>query len=135
MQPQIKQTNQYSLESFELHYYADATAPKSNYELYTDDGETYDCFGKGKYETFKAEANNKDRTINLKISKGHGRNMTQIKDNTITMVIHNLDKKPKKIIVNEEKIKSSDFIYSETSNIVSFKTVVRKTDKLITIEY
>lgn len=135
MQPQIKQTSQYSLESFELHFYSDATTPKSNYELYTDDGETYDCFGKGKYETFKAEANNKDRIITLKISKGHGRNMTQIKDNTITMVIHNLEKKPKKIIVNEEKLKSSDYVYSETTNTVSFKTVVRKVDKLITIEY
>ncbi|HAM97683.1 MAG TPA: glycosyl hydrolase [Marinilabiliales bacterium] len=135
MQPKISQTKSYSLESFELHFYADATTSKSNYKLFNDDGETYDCIGKGKSEFITAESVHKEGEITIKLNKEPGRNYTDIKDNTITMVIHNLSKKPKKVLVNDEKVKSSELVYNGLSKTVTFSTVLRKAPKTINISY
>ncbi|PKP09000.1 MAG: glycosyl hydrolase [Bacteroidetes bacterium HGW-Bacteroidetes-4] len=135
MHAQAKQTQYYSLDAFEVHYYFDAQQTSSQYRLYNDDGSTFDAFGKGLYEFIYMQASTTDKELVLNFSRENGRNFTGIRQSEISLVIHNLDRKPKKISVNGAKIKGSEFTYDENQRSVVLKMALRNTEKEVRISY
>jgi len=73
--------------------------------MYDDDGETPNAFEKGEYEllTFKSELNSDELTINF--NSNQGKYKTKPGSRNISLVIHQLSKKPKKLFISDEKIK------------------------------
>jgi alpha-glucosidase len=104
----VQSTDDYKLNHFDLHYYHYNSIKASHRFVYHDDGLTSHAFEKNMYEklTFEAKLKNKWLEIDFEAETGSKYN-TNTKE--INIIIHNIDWKPKRIIVNGKKV---DFIWN-----------------------
>ncbi|WP_372800828.1 DUF5110 domain-containing protein, partial [Lutibacter sp.] len=93
---QIQHTQQYNLNSFNLHFYFDKEVTKSESNLYNDDGETPNAYEKEMYEMFHFKSNYKKGNLTIKIKQERGVNY-QFTKKKITLIVHHVSKKPKKV--------------------------------------
>lgn len=93
----IQNTSEYSLDTFDLHYYFDATIPSSFGKLYNDDGTTPNAFEKGEYELLTFNSHNANNVLKINFSNEVGKNFIS-KPKNINLIIHNIH--AKKIFVN-----------------------------------
>lgn len=128
------QTKYYNIKEFEMHYYPDIKVRNTSYNLYNDDGETNNNFEKGRYEILKFKAKNAEKLLTLNVTRETGKKHNKIDENQITFVIHNLIKKPKKVIVNGEK-HPDKIIYNAELKTATFTTNLRNYPKKIEINY
>jgi alpha-glucosidase (family GH31 glycosyl hydrolase) len=108
----VQSTDDYKLNHFDLHYYHYNSIKASHRFVYHDDGLTSHAFEKNMYEklTFEAKLKNKWLEIDFEAETGSKYN-TNTKE--INIIIHNIDWKPKRIIVNGKKV---DFIWNNQKN-------------------
>ncbi len=92
----IQNTAEYSLDTFDLHYYFDETIPASTGELYNDDGNTPNAFENEAYEllTFNSRISNNALVINLYNQVGK---KFLSKSKNVILILHNI--KPKKVFL------------------------------------
>lgn len=128
------QTKNYSIESFEMHFYADKKVPRSDYTLYNDDGLTNNSFKKGMFELIHFNAKNSEKILFIDVTRKTGKRKNKLVENQITFIIHNIIKKPKKVIVNGEK-HPEKIIYDEISKTAKFTTNLRNYTKKIEFYY
>jgi len=123
----VQSTKFYSTKELTIHYYFDRAIKTSSGKMYDDDGETPNAFEKGEYEllTFKSELNSDELTINF--NSNQGKYKTKPGSRNINLIIHNLNSKPKKLIVGDQKIKISK---SESG-----KTYWNTEDKSLTVNF
>ncbi len=114
-------TSNYSLESFELHYYHSEINKYEVYDLYNDDGFTPDSFKKGKFELFTFYAIQRNGNLIIEAHKDTGYQYDKTK-NQINLVIHGIKSKPKKI----KGINSKYWSYDPASMILTIKTSLKK---------
>jgi len=112
----MQSTVEYSGNSFDLHYYFDASVKESECKLYNDDGKTKNAFEKGKYEILEFEAETCKKRLDIEFEAKIGAHYS-ISTKRIEVVIHNFPKKPKRIKLNRKKI---DFNYNEVKMTLSF---------------
>lgn len=93
----IQNTSEYSLDTFDLHYYFDATMPSSFGKLYNDDGTTPNAFEKGEYELLTFNSHNANNVLKINFSNEVGKKFIS-KPKNINLIIHNIH--AKKIFVN-----------------------------------
>jgi len=98
----IPNTANYSLENFDLHFYFDESVAHSNGMVYNDDGITPNAFEKEQYEAVHFSNSTNASSLSIKIATVSGRNFTS-KSKNISVIIHNLTKKIKRIIVNGQE--------------------------------
>ena len=124
----IQNTNQYSLKSFDLHYYFDNDVKSSFGKLYNDDGETSNAFEKGMYEVVNFNSIYNRNRLSIKINTEQGANyITSSK--TVNLVIHNISKKPK-------RIKGFKYTWNEITHTVTISVLnVNTSEKLIKINF
>jgi len=124
----IQNTNQYSLKSFDLHYYFDNDVKSSFGKLYNDDGETSNAFEKGMYEVVNFNSIYNRNRLSIKINTEQGANyITSSK--TVNLVIHNISKKPK-------RIKGLKYTWNEITHTVTISVLnVNTSEKLIKINF
>ena len=103
MAKSMQTTAEYDSNNFSLHYYYDTSVKESSGEMYNDDGETTNAFEKGEYELLEFEAENKKRWLEIEFEAEIGKNYSS-KNKTIDLVIHNIQKQPKRIKVDGKKI-------------------------------
>jgi alpha-glucosidase (family GH31 glycosyl hydrolase) len=102
----VQTTDNYHARVLEIHYYFDQTIKESRQKLYNDDGLTANAFEKGKFEILEFEAQQTNRFLKINFDATLGENwIATTKD--ITLVIHNIDWKPKKIKVNRKRQKGA----------------------------
>lgn len=87
-------TIDYSLEKFDLHYFADSSVVESRYKLYNDDGESPDAFENGRFEIMEFVAEDAGNSLNLTVQKIRSNDEFSKTANHITLKIHNLAHKP-----------------------------------------
>ncbi|WP_046757845.1 TIM-barrel domain-containing protein [Kordia jejudonensis] len=110
-------TANYDQNTFELHYYHDESITESERMLYMDDGETKNAFEKGMYEILEFESEVKKTKLNIELEAEIGTNYSsQAKE--ITMVIHNIPKKPRKVKFRGKRIK---FDWNSDTQMLKFK--------------
>jgi oligosaccharide 4-alpha-D-glucosyltransferase len=131
---EAKQTKNYSIANFDMHFYADQKVRSSTYTLYNDDGNTPNAYEKGMYEVLNFEAKNSEKLLTIKALRSNGKKFTKTEDNLITFIIHNLNKKPKKVMVNGKKYPDK-VIYEEVNKTATFTTIIRKYEKIIELRY
>ena len=99
----MQSTKYYDANTFELHYYYDASVEKSKGQLYNDDGETANVFEKGKYEILFFESENEKRCLEFELEAEIGTNYTS-ETKKIEVIVRNIGKKPKRVKVDGKKI-------------------------------
>jgi oligosaccharide 4-alpha-D-glucosyltransferase len=98
MVPAVQSTKDYSSSKLILHYFHDETVKNSQDYMYEDDGETKAAYAKGEYELVKFNASY-DKKLRIAIqSEGDypGKPATR----EVALVVHNVQKEPKRIIAN-----------------------------------
>ncbi|TRX39416.1 glycoside hydrolase family 31 protein [Flavobacterium restrictum] len=95
----IQNTSKYALTNFDLHFYFDEKTPKSEGQLYNDNGTTPNAYEKGAFEILKFNqvATEKDLTINVTTTTGKA---FQSAEKRMTLLVHNLNGKAKKVLVD-----------------------------------
>ncbi|MCP4322495.1 MAG: DUF5110 domain-containing protein, partial [Alteromonadales bacterium] len=112
----IQSTQDYDSSQLTLHYYADASVTSAEYEMYEDDGETYQSIENGLFELLHFSAEQKQHlSINLsRESQGYD-NMP--KERNMTLVIHNVTQQPNKVSINNKAI--NNYAWQSESNILT----------------
>ena len=108
----IQNTMSYSLANFDLHFYYDEKTPISKGKLYNDNGQTPNAFEKGEYEILNFTNESKDKTITLSIKTEIGKTYKS-SDKNITLLLHNLNLKVKKITINGQ-----DTAFTTKGNVI-----------------
>lgn len=111
----------YSLDKFELHYFVDPQVKKSAYQLFNDDGKTAGAFATGNYEMFNFTANNAEESLTINFEKTTSAEQYQSIENEIVLIIHNLKKAPKRIIMGGKELKATDWKWDKVSKLLSIK--------------
>lgn len=99
----MQNTKNFTSNNFSLHYYYDVSVESSEGQLYNDDGETSNAFEKEQYELMYFESETKKRCLEFEFEAGKGANYPS-ENKTIDLVIHNIQKNPKRIKVDGKKI-------------------------------
>lgn len=112
----IQSTQDYDASKLTLHYYADKSVSSADYEMYEDDGKTYQAIGKGLFELLQFTAKQyKSLSITLnRTGKGYN-GMPKQRD--MTLVIHNIQQAPNKVSLNNKVIQNA--LWQKTSNTLT----------------
>ena len=100
----FQSTDQFNLSNFDVHYYYDSKTIKSAYEMYNDDGKTPEAFEKTLFEMIEFKSDIKKNQLMIEIKPDFGVKFTSY-NKQITLVIHKLNKKPKKLKINGKNVK------------------------------
>jgi alpha-glucosidase (family GH31 glycosyl hydrolase) len=127
----MQTTAEYDPNVLQLHYYHDQSVAESERELYIDNGTTKNAYEKGMYELLEFESEFENKRLEIELEAETGSNYAT-NTKAIEIVVHNIDKKPKKIKFRGKRIK---FDYSENSKLVKFTiTWNTKKERKITIK-
>jgi alpha-glucosidase (family GH31 glycosyl hydrolase) len=121
----IQNTTKYTLKAFNLDFYFDKMVKESKGMLYNDDGETPQAYEKGKYELLNFESNYKNHKLVIEIETKAGKNYQSLSKD-ITLKIHNISNKPK-------KIKGYNYKWNKQTKIVTIFIPNLKSEKSIKI--
>lgn len=135
----IQSTQDYDHNKLTLHYYADSSVHSAEYEMFEDDGQTYQSIDKGLYELLHFTASQKEHRLQINLSRqlgqsnSHQKNIKKAIKNTmtggyptmpaqreITLVIHNWSIKPNSIHLDETEIDSGIWHDKQKTLTVSF---------------
>ena len=120
----MQTTANYDANRLELHYYHDETVAESERMLYNDDGETKNAFEKGMYELLEFESEFENNRLEIELEAEIGENFSAT-TKEIDVIVHNIDKKPRKIKFRGRRVK---FDWNATQKTVRF-TVTWNTEK------
>ncbi|TYP74957.1 glycoside hydrolase family 31 protein [Aquimarina intermedia] len=95
----VMTTDAYTTQKLNLHYYHDDSVEKASEILYEDDGITPQAFEKNQYELIKFNAINNKKELSFNYSSTIGKQYSG-KQRDITLVIHNVQNKPKETLVD-----------------------------------
>jgi alpha-glucosidase (family GH31 glycosyl hydrolase) len=99
----MQSTKEYDANFIQLQYYHHNSIEDSEREFYFDDGQTINAFEKQQYEILEFEAERKGAWLEIEFEAEIGSNYkSQTKD--IELVIHNIEKMPKRIKIGKEKV-------------------------------
>ncbi|WP_452225098.1 TIM-barrel domain-containing protein [Lacinutrix chionoecetis] len=113
----MQSTVEYNGNTFDLHYYFDASVTESERTLYNDDGNTKNAFAKGNYEILEFEAETSSNNLELEFEAEIGVNYST-STKTIDVIIYNFPKSPKRIKFNRKKL---EFTYNEIDKTLTFQ--------------
>ena len=112
----MQTTANYDSNTVDLHYYHDGSIHESKGKIYTDDGETKNAFEKGMYELLEFESEFKKDKLEIKLKAETGKQYTT-STKEITVVVHNISKKPRKVKFRGKRVK---FDWSDQKQTLTF---------------
>ncbi len=113
----IQSTQDYDASKLTLHYYADKSVATADYEMYEDDGKTYQAIEKGLFELLQFSANQQQQHLSINLNrKGKGYNGMP-KERNMTVVIHNITQAPSNIQLNNKVIKNG--VWQDKNNTLT----------------
>lgn len=134
MSVHTESTAGYSINSFELHYYADPMTRKSTYSLYNDDGETPDAYTKGSYEIMTFTADNSEDHVKINLIKQTTYSEYAKTKNVVKLMVHNLKVRPLQIVVNGKVVKAKDISWNPITNKLIFFVTCSTTETEVIIQ-
>lgn len=112
----IQSTQDYDASKLTLHYYADSSVTNADYQMYEDDGKTYQAIEKGLFELLQFSAT-QEKQLNINFNRtGNGYNGMP-KERVITLVLHNITQAPNKISLNNKVLNNA--IWQDESNTLT----------------
>ncbi|WP_299117705.1 TIM-barrel domain-containing protein [uncultured Winogradskyella sp.] len=126
----MQSTKEYDVNVFQLQYYYDDSIKKSKRELYFDDGHTVNPIEKSQYQILEFEAEKKGGWLHIDFEAETALNY-KTESKTIEFVVHNLNKKPKKVLVGREKVTGKyNSKYKTLTLDISWNTATKKRIKV-----
>ena len=122
--PMVKAFNnmeEYHTNDLMLHYYYDSEVQNSTGYMYDDDGKTNNSWNNQLYEKLFFESENDNDRIKIQLSRESNQYTGKPEDRNISFVIHNVEQKPKGVIVNDV---SMQFDYNEKEHTLSVSSVM-----------
>ena len=98
----MQTTEDYDADNFKLNYYHDTSIHISKGQLYNDDGHTVNAQVKEQYELLYFYSEYEKRNLKFEFESRTGINYTS-ENKTIDFIIHNIQKKPKRIKLNGKR--------------------------------
>ena len=97
----IQSTKDYDSSQLTLHYYADNSVESAHYEMYEDDGETYQAKQQGFYELLSFRAKQKINQLKISLQRSEHNKAYSQKPNSRAMklVIHYWGNQPNKVLI------------------------------------
>ena len=99
----VQSTNEYELNNFQLHYYFDQKVKKSQRLIYNDNGLLANAYENDQYELLKVTAQHNSNRIQMELSATKGMHFNFDKKE-IELVVHNMKKAPKKVLIKNHKL-------------------------------
>lgn len=122
----VQSTVDYTFNDFDLYFYYDPSLEESEQKFYNDDGLTKSAFDKGKYELLEFEFEQKRRNMEFEFEAEIGDNYSsEIKQ--FNLVIHNLNKTPKRIKLNRKKL---GFNYNSINKTLTIPVVWNTSEEI-----
>ncbi|WP_057830452.1 glycoside hydrolase family 31 protein [Colwellia sp. TT2012] len=116
----IQSTQDYDASQLTLHYYADKSVSSAHYEMYEDDGKTYQTIEKGLFELLQFSAKQQNNHLSIKLNRSGNGYKGMPKERTMTLVIHNIGQAPNKITLNNKVINNAVWQAKDHSLTVTF---------------
>ena len=102
----IQSTKDYDSSKLTLHYYADESVKNSTGEMYEDDGEIFQANVQGLFELLSFKANQQSGKLSLQLSRSDNHYVGMPQNRQMTLVIHNWQSQPTKVMVGKKKTKN-----------------------------
>ena len=99
----VQCTDEYELNNFQLHYYFDQKVKKSERLIYNDNGLLANAYENDQYELLKVTAQHNSNRIQMELSATKGMHFNFDKKE-IELVVHNMKKAPKKVLIKNDKL-------------------------------
>ena len=99
----VQSTDEYELNNFQLHYYFDQKVKKSQRLIYNDNGLLANAYENDQYELLKVTAQHNSNRIQMELSATKGMHFNFDKKE-IELVVHNMKKAPKKVLIKNDKL-------------------------------
>jgi len=113
----IANTQNYSSAQLNLHYYADDSVKNSSYQLYEDDGKTYQAQQKGLYELLNFSSEQKNQQLTFELNRElHKKYEGMPEQRVLTLTVHHWQNSVKKIIINNKLLTMMPSLKSLTSS-------------------
>lgn len=109
MSKPMKNTQNYVLNDFDVHYFFDEKSENSKLNLYNDDGVTPNNFENQKFEKFDFRSKFKNNSLTIRTEYDH--TFANSNSKKINLIIHGFDKLPSEIILNKKLLKNSEFTF------------------------
>jgi oligosaccharide 4-alpha-D-glucosyltransferase len=113
----IQSTKAYDSSKLTLHYYADSSVPNADYEMYEDDGKTYQAIEKNVFELLRFSAKQQGHQLAIDLNRQGKGYQDMPNERTMTLVIHNIEQAPKQINLNDKVI--TDALWQAKSNTLT----------------
>lgn len=126
----MQTTQNFSAEDVELHYFVDREAGETEDIFYHDDGITPETYVNGDYELLYFKSSIEENKLNLNILKKPGKARNTSEFEAIDLVIHNLERRPKKVILGRKNI---PFEYDSSERRLSIPVVLKEENTTLTI--
>ncbi|MCW8834213.1 MAG: DUF5110 domain-containing protein [Colwellia sp.] len=105
----IQSTKDYDSSKLTLHYYADESVKNSTGEMYEDDGETFQANTQGIFELLSFKANQQSGKLAIQLSRNDNHYVGMPKRRDMTLVIHNWQSQPTKVMVGKKQSRNIDW--------------------------
>ncbi|WAC03898.1 DUF5110 domain-containing protein [Lacinutrix neustonica] len=112
----MQSTNEYDGNTFDLHYYFDASVEKSEREVYNDDGVTRNAYNQGLFERLAFESETKKGSFEIEFEAELGDHYSA-STKVINVIVHNFPRQPKRI---KSHGKTLEFSYDTLSKVLFF---------------
>ncbi|NNK39503.1 MAG: glycosyl hydrolase [Winogradskyella sp.] len=99
----MQTTKDYDDSYIQLQYYYHPSIEASERNFYFDDGQSANAYSKANYQLLKFEAENERRWLDIDFEAENGKNLTP-QTKSVELVIHNIQKKPRRIKVKNKKV-------------------------------
>lgn len=118
----IKNTEAFTKDKMEYHFYFDEKiAEEKVFSFYFDDGKTPLNDEKGNFYFMHFEVEKEGKWLEIEVEKETSENYTENKEETVTLIVKNIQKKPRKIKFKNTK---GSMQYNEKLNYCTFTFVV-----------
>lgn len=112
----MQSTNEYDGNTFDLHYYFDASVEQSAREVYNDDGVTRNAYKKGLFERLEFEAETEKSVFEIEFEAELGDHYSA-STKVINVIVHNFPREPQHI---KSRGKILKFNYEASSKTLTF---------------
>ncbi len=130
----VQTTDDYSLENFNINYYADSENRSSEDMIYHDDGKTPDAYQKGKYEILHLSSDQTDQDeLLISFEKEVGDDFSSRMKRINNFKIFNVQNRPAEIQVND---KAQEFEHDASTDQLMIKNInLNKNTTELTIKF
>jgi oligosaccharide 4-alpha-D-glucosyltransferase len=123
----------YSINEFDLHYFADPLVSQTSYQLYNDDGQNPNAFEGGDFELMNFWMEDDTKSMKFTIQKTIAWEEFKAIKNNVDLIVHNLVNVPKHILKNGKKINMNEWRWDKERKMLVVKASCSTEKELVEI--